>query len=118
RLPDNLPGGEYTVVASEAASRFAPEKRKILVNRYERPRLNKELTLHRKSYGPGEEVQASLKFTRGEDGAAYQGILSATLRVDNLPVQVKQSIAGPNGKASFNFTLPAAIERGDASLSV
>src|SRR5262249_15055466 len=67
--PD-LPGGEYVLTVKEAGGRFPDQQRKFLVNRYQKPRLNKELDFNRKSYGPGDEVQAACKVKRAEGGAA------------------------------------------------
>ena len=56
QLPETLPGGEYTLVVSEGQDRFPPEKRKIIVNQYQAPRLYKDVDFTRKSYGPADLV--------------------------------------------------------------
>ena len=65
-------GGEYTLTVRKARGRILPQERKFLVNVYEKPRMNKELELTRKSYGPGEKVTASAKATRVEGGSRGQ----------------------------------------------
>src|SRR5262249_42318711 len=42
-------GGEYTLSVRDASNRFPEQKRKFLVNVYEKPRLNKKLELARRS---------------------------------------------------------------------
>ena len=61
KLGENEPGGEYTLIVREANQRFPEQRRKFLVNKYEKPKLNKELDFSRKSYGPGDEVVARCK---------------------------------------------------------
>jgi hypothetical protein len=76
-------GGEYTLTVSDAKNRFPAERRKFLVNHYQAPRLNKELELTRKSYGPGDLVEATCKVSRVEGGVAVANQpVVATLRVD------------------------------------
>lgn len=127
-LDANAPGGEYTLIAREARNLFPAQERKFLVNKYENPRLNKELDFTRKSYGPGDEVLAACKVTRAEGGTALanQNVL-ATVRVDNQTFNAQGQPAGENaialktdaeGKVPVRFKLPARMERGDAALSV
>ncbi len=61
RLHPDLPGGEYTLIVSDAYERFPTERRKIIVNRYQAPRLYKDVDFTRKSYGPGDTVTATCK---------------------------------------------------------
>jgi hypothetical protein len=127
-LPDDLPGGEYVLTVSEASHRFLPETRKFLVNRYEKPRLNKELEFTRKSYGPGEAVTAACKFTPVQGGAALIGKpVTATVLVDGkqydaegkeAPNFVQQLRTDAAGGVLVRFTLPRLIERGEAILAV
>jgi hypothetical protein len=122
----DAPGGEYTLTVSEAANRFAPQERKFLVNRYEKPRLNKELEFTRKSYGPGDEVIAVCKVARAEGGQPVaERPVTATVRIDgktygadgkeaaNMHLQTDAA-----GAVSVKFRLPGQIERGEATLAV
>jgi serine/threonine protein kinase len=124
----NAPGGEYTLTVREALDRFAPQQRKFVVNKYEKPRLNKELEFTRKSYGPGEEVLAGARVRRIEGGipVADQPV-TATVQVDgksyradgkeeaNASIPLKTDA---NGAVSVSFRLPAQIDRGEASLAL
>jgi len=116
-LPAELPGGEYTLHVSEINNRFPTEKRKFIVNRYQAPRLNKEVEFGRKSYGAGEVVTAKCKVARAEGGAEiHDQPVIATLNVDGNSQQ--QNLVTKNGMVEVKFTLPAVIERGEASLAV
>jgi hypothetical protein len=120
------PGGEYTLTVRDAANRFPPQERKFIVNRYQPPRLRKELDFARKSFGPGEEVAAVCKAERAEGGAVAGRPVEATVLIDDKtygadgkesasPIRLQTDA---QGKVEVRFRLPAAIEKGDASLSV
>jgi hypothetical protein len=120
-------GGEYTLTVREASNRFLEQQRKFIVNRYEKPRLNKELDFTRKSYGPGEEVVAACKVARAEGGAVVAGQpVTVSVFIDGKPYG-RNGTQGANpwmlrtddkGHVAVQFKLPAVIERGQASLSV
>src|SRR5262249_49860542 len=91
-IEPSAPGGEYILTVSEAANRFPPQDRKFIVNRYEKPRLNKELEFTAKAYGPGDLVVATCKAARVEGGkplADQPGM--ATGNIDGVGY-------GPNGQ--------------------
>jgi hypothetical protein len=121
RIPVNAPGGEYTLTLSDAEQRFAVEQRKFLVNRYQAPRLNKELEFIRKSYGAGEEVEAQCKVARVEGGSPLvnQPVV-ATVQVDGQPCPVLGSLRtdAQGNVPPIRFKLPLQIERGEGTLSV
>ncbi|MBY0528127.1 MAG: hypothetical protein K2R98_32320 [Gemmataceae bacterium] len=130
-LPEDLEGGEYTLIVEEAGKKFPPERRKFLVNIYQKPRLNKELKFHNESYGPGDAVIAHCKVAKAEGGLPLvaQRVV-AVIRVDGKlykpngePVAEDENAGvelatNPQGEVSVPFKLPAKIERGDATLSV
>ncbi len=127
-IPATAAGGEYTLTARESLNRFMPQQRKFLVNKYEKPRLNKELEFTRKSYGPGEEVLAGARVRRIEGGVplADQPV-TATIQVDGKHYRADGK-EDPNasiplrtdayGAVSVRFLLPAQIDRGEASLAL
>jgi hypothetical protein len=118
-LDADAPGGEYTLTVSEAGNRFPPQQRKFLVNRYEKPRLNKELEFTGKSYGPGAEVVAACKVARAEGGTPVADKpVTATAQVDGQPVANLALRTDATGGVSVRFRLPARIERGQGSLAV
>jgi alpha-2-macroglobulin-like protein len=121
RIPPEAPGGEYTLTLSEARGRFPPERRKFLVNQYQAPRLNKEVEFTRKSYGPGDVVEANCKVARVEGGGVIDDqpvVVSA--QVDGQPCTVLDPAAlrVRQGKVTVRVRLPDRLERGEGSLSV
>jgi hypothetical protein len=127
-IDPNSPGGEYTLSATETSNRFPPQERKFIVNRYENPRLNKELDFTRKSYGRGDEVAAACKVSRAEGGntpVARRPVL-ATIQIDGQFYGVNGQPGGPplnlqtddQGHVNVRFKLPAAMDRGLGTLSV
>jgi hypothetical protein len=128
RLPDNLPGGMYTLKVSEEQGRFPEQQRKFVVNRYQKPRFNKKLDYNRKTYGPGDEVQARFQASHARGGPVTHTALEAQVRIDGktYDAQGKQVSdretlrfqTDGQGEALLRFKLPAEIERGQASLTV
>lgn len=126
-LDQDVAGGEYTLIAREVSGRFPEQVRKFLVNRYEKPRLNKELEWSRKSYGPGEEVLANCKVAPAEGGKVLANLaVEATVRVDgvtydadgkpsNTPIRLRTD---DKGTVAVRFKLPKDIQRGEGTLSV
>src|SRR5262249_44674456 len=106
------------------------QQRKFLVNKYEKPRLNKELEFTRKSYGPGDEVVAACRVARVEGGKPLTNQkVNATVRVDGKTYDRAGQVAkggssgitlrtDPRGTVNVRFELPAKIATGEASLSV
>jgi hypothetical protein len=124
---DGNAGGEFTLTVSEANNRFPPQQRKFLVNRYEKPRLNKKLDFAKKTYGAGEVVTAACEATRAEGGTsvARRPVL-VTVKVDERTygadgqpaTQPIRFETDADGKVNIRFTLPKAIDKGDATVSV
>jgi hypothetical protein len=120
------PGGEYTLTVSEATNRFPPQDRKFIVNRYEKPRLNKELEFTAKAYGPGDNVVAACKAARVEGGKPLADRpVMATVNIDGVAYGPNGQPGGPQqlrtdaaGGVSVKFKLPAKIQTGHATLSV
>lgn len=120
-------GGEYTLTVRETNNRTPTEKRKFIVNRYERPRLNKELDFGKKSYGPGDELSATCRVSRAEGGTPVADKpVEATLQIDGKRYGADGKENGPplslrtnnEGAVTVRFKLPTRIDRGHASLAV
>jgi hypothetical protein len=125
-LDAGLAGGEYALVVRDAENRFPPQERRFLVNKYEKPRLNKELEWGRKSYGPNDDVLANCRLSRAEGGApvANQPV-TVTVLIDGKTYDAKGQRGAPfelrtdaEGKVNVHFHLPENIDPGDASLSL
>lgn len=127
KLDPQAPGGEYSLIVSERNQRFPPETRKFIVNRYEHPRIDKELDYTRKSYGPGDIVVAFCKAKIAEN----QNPLA------NQPVKVQCLIDGQSfnakgepgsdawtlqtdarGEVLIQLQLPKVMQKGVGTLSV
>ena len=128
-LDGGLPGGEYILTVREELNRFPEQQRKFVVNKYQKPRLNKELDFNRKTYGAGDEVQAAVKVTSNDDTPLNGKVLNAAVTVDgkqydaagkesNKVISFKLEADGKTGKATVRFKLPTAIEKGEANLNL
>jgi hypothetical protein len=122
-IPPTASGGEYTLTVGDVLGRFPVERRKFLVNRYQAPRLNKELEFTRKSYGPGDAVEARCKVSLVEGGkpVVNQAVI-ATAQVDGKAVAVENGGSlrtDATGKVpAIRFHLPGEMERGIGTLAV
>jgi hypothetical protein len=125
-LEPEVPGGEYTLTLTEETGRFPPVQRKFLVNRYQKPRLDKKLDFNRSSYGPGDEVQASVRALRADGGPVRNCPVQVAVAIDdqlyddagNSTGRTFQRQTDNEGMVLVRFRLPQQIERGQASLSV
>ena len=125
-LDPHLDGGEYTLVCREDNNRFPERRRKFIVNNYPKQQLNKELDFGRSTYGPGDEVAAHCKAVRANGDPVRDQPVEATVLIDdkvygadgketNQPLRLRTD---DQGAVVVRFKLPAAIERGEASLGV
>ena len=69
-IPEELAGGQYTLVARSLDDAFPDERRTFFIRRYRLPRLKKELEFARDSFAPGDTVLADFSAERAEGGAA------------------------------------------------
>ena len=124
-LSATAPGGEYVLSVEDAAGRFPRQERRFIVNRYQKHYLNKELDFSRKSYGPGDEVQALCK-VKNVNGPVRNAQAAATVLIDgktygvdgresSQPIQFRTD---DEGTVTVRFTLPASIDKGQATLAV
>jgi anti-sigma factor RsiW len=124
-IPANADGGEYTLTVRDEHSRFPEQRRKFLVNRYQKPRLDKKLDYNRTTYGPGDEVMAHC-----EAKITGKPLVNAPVAVR---VEIDGHSYGPDGKpfngmfplqtdaqgaVNVRFKLPQEIDRGQAALTV
>lgn len=122
----NLPGGEYAVIVREANHLFPEQERKFLVQKYQKPRMTKKLDLHRKSYGPGDEVVALGQALWVENSKPVESDVFATVQIDDQQIDengkpTKNPIhlrTDAEGRVQARFRLPEKIETGRASVSL
>src|SRR5262249_47348664 len=81
-LPADAPGGEYTLSVREKQGRFPEQKRKFLVNNYQKPRFNKELDFNRTTYGPGDDVAALCKASTSDNRPLKNIPVFASVQID------------------------------------
>lgn len=117
-LGESAPGGEYTIRLKEASGRTSEQVRRFLVNRYQPATLEKKLEFARKSYGPGDEVEAVCQASRVNGPLANQPV-SASAQVDGQELPVRHAATtDARGGVVVKFRLPREIARGAASVSV
>jgi len=122
----NGAGGEYSLTVREVNGRVPEQRRKFLVNKYDRPRLNKELDFSRKSYGPGDQVAARCKAKYLDGRPVKNCVVRASVRIDGRQYGSDGKDSGEafafrtddEGVVAVRFKLPAQIERGLGSVSV
>jgi len=115
-LPPDIEGGEYTIQL--AGDDGTADSKKIIVNTYEAPRLQKTLEFVRKAYGEGDQVSAAIEVKRAT-GEAFAGKpLTGVVTVDDVELARLALKTDGDGKATAKFALPAAIARGDGLLTI
>ncbi len=126
QLDREAEGGEYTLTLLEERNRFPAQERKFIVNRYQKPQLNKELNFGKKSYGVGEEVTARCKATDTRNLPVKNQAVAATVLIDGKNYDANgretkvdlHARTDAEGIVNVRFKLPAEIDRGLASLTV
>ena len=115
-LPEELEGGEYTI--NVAADDGTHDAKRIVVNTYEAPRLQKSLEFLRKAYGEGDQVSAVLQIKRATGEPFGDRSISAIVTIDDVEVQRLALKTALDGTATARFRLPATLRRGDGLLTV
>jgi len=116
QLADEIEGGEYSInlVADDGTS----DSRKLVINTYEAPRLQKTLELLRKAYGEGDTVTAAVEIKRATGEAFGERALTGVVTVDDVELQRLSLKTDKDGKATARFQLPAKLQRGDGLLTI
>ncbi len=121
KIPENLPGGQYTLHVAEANDRFPAENRDFLIHQWQAPRINKEIAFDRSSYGPGDPVQITARAVPVEGGAPGTRLQAfVTINVDNRNQWQTQLQVGPDGRLTVQYNIPPAqhLDRGNATVSI
>jgi hypothetical protein len=115
-IPAEAEGGEFEIrVAGDEGS---TDKRKIVVQTYDAPRLKKELEFVRKAYGPGDSVTAAVTVKRQTGEPLANQRLTGVVTIDDAEWKRVSVTTDADGKASLKFDLPTAIARGDGLLTL
>ncbi|MEO8704588.1 MAG: MG2 domain-containing protein [Kofleriaceae bacterium] len=116
KLADELEGGEYSLVLT--ADDGTTETRKLVVNTYEAPRLQKTLELLRKAYGEGDSVTAAIEIKRATGEPFADHALTGVVTIDDVETQRIPLKTDKEGKTIAKFALPAKMARGDGLLTI
>ena len=117
-IPSTAAGGPYTLVAKSMDGFFPEERHEIQVRAYRVPRFKKELEFHRRSYGPGQRVEADFSAERAEGGVLAGVVARITAKVDGEVVYQHKTTTTPAGTLAVSFTLPDHISVGAGQLSI
>ena len=117
-LPSSAPGGTYTLVAKSLDDFFPEERCEFQVRAYRVPRFKKELQFRKRTYGPGETVQADFSALRAEGGPLTDAALMITATVDGKVVYQSTATTSSDGEHLIEFDLPPLIRDGKGQLSV
>ncbi len=116
QLAADLEGGEYTIQL--AADDGTQDQKKIIINTYEAPRLQKTVELTKKAYGAGDSVAAAIEIKRATGEAFGNRELTGVVTVDDVEVARLPIKTDGDGKAMAKFQLPGSIARGDGLLTI
>ena len=117
-IPTGTPGGRYTALVSSPILGAPQAERSFDIRAYRAPRLKTQIEFAREGYGPGDEVQASIKISRAEGGKPEGAKVTVIARVDGEQVFKKSGYrVAVNGVLSTKFSLPKSIEIGDGNLA-
>lgn len=117
-IPTTAPGGPYTLVAKSLDGFFPDESCEFQVRAYRVPRFKKELDFRKRSYGPGETVEADFSAERAEGGQIEGATIRVTAKVDDEVVYDQTTTGAPSSDLFISFSLPSLIRTGEGQLSV
>ncbi len=113
-IPADASGGEYTFAVRDPRNAVDLETLALEVRRFQPPRLAKSIELDRETYAPGESGRAELVVSRVEGGAAEGATVEGKLVLDGNDAWTGAAALDAEGRASFDFSVPSQVERGDA----
>lgn len=115
-LPEDLPGGEYTLRAKTDTGVLV--ERKVIVAAYQPPRIKKKLEFLRKAYGPGDTVKATIALHRATGEALGARSITGLVTLDGTDLARVPVTTDAQGNAIVQFALPQAIHKGEGLLTV
>ncbi len=117
-IPDDLAGGQYTLMARGLDGSFPPDKQDFFIRRYRQPRFQYKLEFFRESYAPGETVEADFSARRGDGGPAARVKLRIFATVDDQKVMEKNLQTNDQGTLKIELKVPEKIAFGNGQLTV
>ncbi|MBW3596082.1 MAG: A-macroglobulin complement component [Planctomycetes bacterium] len=117
-VPEEQPGGEYTIHVTYPWHGFTPAERKFDIRAYRAPRLKSQIEFLRDGYGAGDTVVATLHVERAEGGVPAGAPVTVIARVDGQEVFRGPAKVNDDGDANVRFELPAEIARGEGTLAM
>ena len=115
-LSSDIEGGEYTIHL--AADDGTADAKKIIINTYQAPRLQKTVEFIRKAYGEGDTATAAIEIKRATGEAFGDREVTGIVTVDDVEVARLPIKTDKDGKAIAKFQLPAHMTAGDGLLTV
>lgn len=117
-IASGVPGGEYKVVVTSRDLGVPKAERKFDIRAYRAPRLKSQIEYTRDGYGPGDQVQASVKIERAEGGIPDDAQITVVARLDGREIFRQSGYAlDDQGICRTEFALPAEITVGEGNLA-
>lgn len=113
-IPDTSPGGVHTIEFRTEDGSTPIERTEVVVRPIRAPKLLTEIVLDRSSYSPGARGSAQVAVQRMGGERAAGAAVMATIVVDGTETWRQQLGLDAQGRATFAFTLPRAVEKGAA----
>ena len=112
QVPHDAAGGEYALELRDSRNEFAIERLTFLVQRFQPPKLEKELILGRESYASGSEGAAALRVASLTGGSTAGAAVRASVFVDGVAVDEARFTLDERGRGTFTFEVPEGIDGG------
>jgi alpha-2-macroglobulin-like protein len=115
-IPKTVAGGEYKIQVECLGG--PTEDRPVVVQAYQAPLIQKELTVLGKAYGPGDRVEAKAEFRRGTGENLAGHPITGIVTVDGRVADTLTLKTDAEGKLAIAFDLPDTIREDNASLTL
>ena len=116
-IPEDLSGGQYTILVRSPDESFPEQRRTFLIRRYRPPRLKKELEFTSESYVPGDTVAADFSVKRQDGGPVPAARLHLLATLDGQTLLDKSVQTDKDGKFRIELKLPDKIASGNGQLA-
>lgn len=121
-LDHSAPGGIYTVSAHTKWMRNSGEEtfftKTIQVQKVITPRLLLKLDFQKETYGPGEQVTATLSAKNLRNTGIAGALVKTTVRIDGRDFFSGESFTDTDGQIQVDFRLPSTLHTTDGLLQV